>query len=238
MNGSSATPTDPLSAPTNAPISALEIESFVCGPLQTNSYLLFDAGAREAVIIDPSIQSDAVFARARQLQRDGITLTAIWNTHGHFDHIYDNAKWKSAFNAPILAHEGDAFFLENLPSQSIWFGLPAPEIAPIDQSINEGDTLRVGTFSCRVLFLPGHSPGSVAFYFEAQGVCISGDVLFAGSVGRTDLPGSSEADLAASLRQLFALPPQTQILSGHGEATTLQNESRGNALARQLMARD
>lgn len=229
MNGSSAS--------TFSAANPLQIEIFVSGPLQTNTFLLFDAASRALVVIDPSIQSDKAFERALNLQKEGISLQAIWNTHGHFDHIYDNARWKTAFDAPILAHQGDAFFLENLREQSLWFGLAAPEIAPIDQAIHEGDDLHVGAFGCRALFLPGHSPGSVAFYFESQDVCISGDVLFAGSVGRTDLPGSSEADLAASLRQLFALPPQTQILSGHGEATTLATESRDNALARQLMAR-
>lgn len=216
---------------------ALQIEIFVSAPLQTNTFLLWDENACQVVVIDPSIQSDAAFARAQELRARGIELKAIWNTHGHFDHIYDNARWKTEFGAPILAHQGDAFFLENLREQAIWFGLPAPEITLIDQSLGEGEILSVGNFSCRVLTLPGHSPGSVGFYFEALGLCVQGDVLFAGSVGRTDLPGCSERDLAASLQTLFALPPQTQILTGHGEATTLQREKQENEVARALMAR-
>ena len=224
----------------NAPSAAsesLQIEVFVSGPLQTNTFLLFDEKARQAVVIDPSIQSDAAFSRAQELCARGIVLSAIWNTHGHFDHIYDNARWKTEFAVPVLAHPDDAFFLENLSEQSIWFGLPAPEITSIDHLLSEGEILSVGSFSCRVLTLPGHSPGSVGFYFESLGVCIQGDVLFAGSVGRTDLFGCSERDLAASLQTLFALPPETRIYTGHGEATTIAREKLENQVARALMAR-
>ena len=225
------------SSPNLAVSQPLPVEVFISGPLQTNTFLVFDERAREAIVIDPSIQSDAAFARARELRARGILLQAIWNTHGHFDHIYDNARWKSEFTVPVLAHAADSFFVENLREQSLWFGLPAPEITAIDQVLNGGETLSVGNFACRVLTLPGHSPGSVGFYFESCGACIQGDVLFAGSVGRTDLPGCSESDLAASLHTLFALPPQTQIFTGHGEATTLERELRENLVARDLMRR-
>lgn len=225
------------SAPLAPAPGALHIEIFVCGPLQTNSFLLVDLQARQAVVVDPSIQSDAALARAQQLQKSGITFQAIWNTHGHFDHIYDNARWKNAFQIPVWAHPGDEFFLENLREQSLWFGLPAPETTAIDHFLSDGDGLSVGEFGCRVLFLPGHSPGSVGFYFAAQNLCIAGDVLFAGSVGRTDLPASNEGDLAASVRRLFTLPPQTQILIGHGESTTIEIEKRDNAVARALLSR-
>jgi len=229
MNSSSETP--------HFSPGALQIETFVSGPLQTNTLLLIDAQKRQCVVIDPSIQSDAALSRAQELQKGGIALQAIWNTHGHFDHIYDNARWKKVFGAPVWAHAGDEFFLENLREQAIWFGLPAPETTAIDHFLNDGDTLKVGEFACQVLFLPGHSPGSVGFYFEAQNLCIQGDVLFQGSVGRTDLPASNERDLAASVRRLFDLPPQTQILTGHGESTTIAVEKRDNAVARALLNR-
>ncbi len=227
MNGSS-------NSPATAP-NELQIEIFVSAPLQTNTFLLFDENAREAVVIDPAIQNDAAFTRAQELRARGIVLKQIWNTHGHFDHVYDNARWKTEFGAPILAHPGDAFFLENLREQAIWFDLPAPEITPTDRLLREGEILTIGDFSCRILELPGHSPGSVGFYFEALHLCVQGDVLFAGSVGRTDLPGCSERDLARSLQKLFALPPQTQILNGHGASTTLEAEKRENQVARALM---
>jgi glyoxylase-like metal-dependent hydrolase (beta-lactamase superfamily II) len=221
---------------TSSPSTSLQIETFVCGPLQTNAFLLLDRAAKTAVVIDPSIQSDAAFALAKTWRTQGITLEAIWNTHGHFDHIYDNARWKAEFGAPIYAHPADAFFIENLREQAIWFGLPAPQTASADFELQEGQILQIGSHSVQILFLPGHSPGSVGFYLPNQELCIGGDVLFAGSVGRTDLPGCSERDLAVSVRQLFALPPQTTIWPGHGPQTTVETEKRGNAVARQLLA--
>jgi hydroxyacylglutathione hydrolase len=225
------------SSPSFSTTDGLTIETFVCGPLQTNVYLLLDPVAREAVIIDPSIETGEPLQRAMEWRASGIRLTAIWNTHGHFDHVYDNARWKKEFGVPIYAHPADAFFLEHLREQSLWFGLPAPEITTADFEINVGSSLQVGAYHAQILDLPGHSPGSVGFYFEPSAVCISGDVLFAGSVGRTDLPACSEADLANSVRQLYALPPQTQILPGHGESTTVGDEMRTNPVARQLLAK-
>jgi hydroxyacylglutathione hydrolase len=215
----------------------LLIEGFVCGPLETNVYLVLDTATNEAVVIDPSIQTDEVLARAAQWRVQGVTFKAIWNTHGHFDHVYDNARWKSELGLPIYAHPADAFFLENLREQAIWFGLPAPEITAADFELSAGQTLQVGNTSVQVLEIPGHSPGSVGFYFASQDICISGDVLFAGSVGRTDLPGCSEAELATSLRELFALPDETQILCGHGETTTVRAEKRSNRVAADVLAR-
>lgn len=224
---------NPSSVPAPA---ALELHAFVCGPLQTNAYLLLDSAAREMTIVDPSVQSDAAFALAQSLRAQGVALAAIWNTHGHFDHVYDNARWKKEFGAPLLAHRGDEFFLEHLREQSLWFGLEAPEVALPDLWIEDGQTLRVGGYEAKVWELPGHSPGSVGFLFDD--FLIGGDVLFQGSVGRTDLPGASPSQLAASLRRLWTLPPQTRVLTGHGDATTIGQEKQSNAVARQLLAQN
>ncbi|RYZ80534.1 MAG: MBL fold metallo-hydrolase, partial [Proteobacteria bacterium] len=169
----------------------LHVESYVCGPLQTNLYLLLDPVAKEAVVVDPSIETDEALQRAMEWRANGIRITAIWNTHGHFDHVYDNARWKAEFGVPIYAHPADSFFLEQLKEQSIWFGLPAPEVVKADFDIQAGTPLSVGGVPAQILELPGHSPGSVGFYFESQSLVVGGDVLFAGSVGRTDLPGCS-----------------------------------------------
>ncbi len=205
-----------------------------CGPLATNAFLLHETVSNNFVIIDPAIGADKLFERARQLVADGAQFEAIWNTHGHFDHIYDNAKWKSQFNAPIFAHRADGFFLENLHKQAQWFGLPAPEIAPLDVELHEGDVLRIGDERALVWELPGHSPGSVAFGFES--FCVVGDVLFQNSVGRTDLPGGDALTLARSIERLWTLPDTTHILPGHGESTTIGAEKQGNEVARQLLA--
>lgn len=203
-----------------------------CGPLQTNAYLLWQGV--EAVIVDPAIGADDLLQKMRDLRAQGVALTAIWNTHGHFDHVYDNARWKAEFGAPIFCHPADAFFLEHLREQALWFGLPAPEIALPDHTLFEGQTLRVGDTQVSVLKLFGHSPGSVGFAWDDT--LISGDVIFRDSYGRTDLPGADAAQLAASLRRVWELPPQTQILPGHGEATTVARERQSNLAAQQLMA--
>jgi hydroxyacylglutathione hydrolase len=211
---------------------SFSIETFVVGPMPNNLYLLLDHGVREVVVVDPSIGSDAARAHVRELQNDDYRLAAIWNTHGHFDHVYDNAAWKAEFGAPILMHHGDAFFLERLREQSLFFGMAPPEVVPADAPIEIGDTLRVGNHAARVLHTPGHSPGSVSFLFPEHGAIISGDVLFQNSVGRTDLPGCSVEQLNDSLRTLCALPPETRVLPGHYGETTVGAEIAQNPYVR------
>ena len=210
----------------------LNIETFVVGPLPNNLYLLHDDEAGEAVVIDPSIGSDAAMQRMKSLQSSGVLLSAIWNTHGHFDHIYDNALWQQEFAAPLVMHAADNFLLERLAQQSLWFGMAPPERAVPDATLEDGQTVYVGNHVARVIHLPGHSPGSVGFFFENEGICISGDVLFRGSVGRTDLPGCSPDELQISLRKLAALPAATRILSGHGDETTIEHELAHNPYLR------
>jgi glyoxylase-like metal-dependent hydrolase (beta-lactamase superfamily II) len=204
---------------------SLLIETFVVGPFPNNLYLLTDTVSRQSVVIDPSIESDAAITR---VQENGSALQAIWNTHGHLDHIYDNALWKERFDVPIWMHEADTFFLEHLREQAIWLGLaPGNPVAP-DHHFHAGQTVSIGEHSAQLLHTPGHSPGSVSLYFAGQNVLFGGDVLFQGSVGRTDLPGCDAAQLQNSLRALMQLPPQTRVLPGHGEETTLGEELRSN----------
>ena len=233
----------------------VQIFTRTCGPLATNAYLCHETAANAVVVIDPAIGADELFERARQLVADGARFEGIWNTHGHFDHIYDNARWKAEFRAPIYAHPADDFFLEHLREQSLWFGLEAPEIVPTDVALSEGDTVPLGSESALVECYPGHSPGSVAFLlsnaasssnnpaqssrevvFRPRDVVLVGDVLFQGSVGRTDLPGGDARVLANSLERLFHLPDATRILPGHGPETTIGQEKADNEVARQLLA--
>jgi len=209
----------------------LRIQTFVAGPLDNNIYLLHDDNARQSVLIDPSIASDAALAAAQAVPN---VLAAIWNTHGHFDHIYDNARWKDAFDVPLWAYPGDEYFLEHLAEMALWFGLPAPRTAQPDALFHTDDEVRVGSHIARVLHTPGHSPGSVSFYFEADAVCVSGDVIFRGSAGRTDLPLCSREELNDSLARLAGLPSATRLLPGHGGATTVGAELADNPFVRHL----
>lgn len=212
---------------------SLKISCQNCPPLQTNAYLLHETDSNTLVIVDPATGADELFAHSQNLVAQGARLAAIWNTHGHFDHVYDNARWKAEFGAPIYAHPADAFFLEHLREQSVWFGMPAPNVVSSDVELHEGDVLTIGDVAANVWHLPGHSPGSVAFGFSD--FWIVGDVLFQGSVGRYDLPGSDARALARSVERLWTLPDTTGILSGHGDDTTIGEEKRHNTVALQLM---
>ena len=212
----------------------LQVETFVVGPMTNNLYLLRDDVAREAVLIDPSIESDAALARMRALSEAGTRLTAIWNTHGHFDHIHDTARWREAYDVPILMHHDDEYWVQRLRDQALWMGFAPPTTAPPTQWLNGGETLMVGSHRARVLHTPGHSPGSVSYIFDDKGLCISGDVVFAGSVGRTDLPRCSPPQLQQSLARLMALPGATRILPGHYEPTTVRQELQHNPFCQQL----
>ncbi len=215
-------------------IGALRIESWVCGPLATNAFLLSDSSALQMLLVDPAIESHEAFARAQELQAQGLGLGAIWNTHGHFDHVYDNARWKAAFPSQLWLHSEDAFLLDFLREQSLWFGLSAPEEAQPDRDWKGLSRTEFAGRQVQVLATPGHSPGSVSFYFSGEKMLLCGDVLFKGSVGRTDLPGSDAATLKASLQVLAALPPETLVLCGHGPSTTIGDELQHNPFLQEL----
>ncbi len=196
--------------------------------MANNIYLVIDREAGQFVVIDPSIESSPVLQRAHELEASGLRLQAIWNTHGHFDHIFDNHLWKTAFNVPLLMHDADLFFVERLREQAMWFGFEPPEQVIPDQFLQDGQTLRLGRHEAQVLHTPGHSPGSVSFYFAESEFCVSGDVIFPGGAGRVDLPGASATQLEASLRLLTSLPGQTRLLPGHFDATTVGHEKLSN----------
>lgn len=213
----------------------LVVETFSVGPMDNNLYLLLDPSAKRGVIIDPSLASETALQRVRELQNKGILFDAIWNTHGHFDHIYENAHWKAALEIPLWMHRADEFLRSRLREQSLWFGFaPIEGVAP-DHFFEPETDVFVGRERAEILHVPGHSPGSVAFYFPDSALCVSGDVLFAGSIGRTDLPGAAPAELQISLKTLLALPPQTQILPGHGPSTTVAQEIQTNPFCREIL---
>lgn len=204
------------------------LESLEVGPIMANCYILGCEETKEAAVIDPGGDPERIL---QILNRLGLTVKLIINTHGHFDHVGANKQLKSATGAPILIHEGDAPMLSHLRSSAASFGLSVEDSPTADQMPADGDTLTFGRITLKVIHVPGHSPGGIAL--QAEDSVFVGDTLFSGSIGRTDLPGGNFDDLIASVRtKLFTLPDDTQVLCGHGPATSIGREKRYNPFFR------
>ena len=185
-----------------------------------NSYVVTDGG--EAIVVDPGEASPTLLEAL-----DGHGVKAIVNTHCHCDHCGGNAALVKNTGAPLLCHEGDLELLRNVETQGLMFGCPFPPSPDPDRFLTEGDTITVGGVALRVLHTPGHSPGHIVL--AGDGFVICGDVLFAGSIGRTDLPGGDHATLLNSIRdKLLPLPDETVVYSGHGPTTTIGAERGAN----------
>ena len=194
------------------------------GPLQVNCFILGCPATRKAAVIDPGDDFEKI---QQALARHQLEVELILNTHGHFDHIGANAAMKEAYDAPLLIHPGDLPLLGLASAQAAAYGLSATNSPAPDRELKDGDRLRFGEQTLEVLHTPGHSPGGVCFYSE--GLLVSGDTLFAGSIGRTDLPGGNHQQLLQSIAdKLSGLPPQTRVLPGHGPLTTIEHELEYN----------
>jgi glyoxylase-like metal-dependent hydrolase (beta-lactamase superfamily II) len=208
----------------------LEIGAF--GPWQTNAYLVWDGGSPDALVLDPGM--GAAPALMERVAANGLRLQVIGNSHGHVDHIFDNAALKRESGAPLAIHPDDAYRLDG--SNTYGFSV---EASVAEQELRDGEQLRIGDLVFDVLHTPGHTEGSVCLYEERRALLLSGDVLFAGSYGRTDLPGGSDAAMVASLSRLLEqIPPSVRVLPGHGTETTIGREAhwmRRIALAGRLL---
>ncbi|NQU12281.1 MBL fold metallo-hydrolase [bacterium] len=202
------------------------IETFTAGPAETNGYLVADRPGGSALVIDAPLGTAA--AMVRQATDWGAALAVLVNTHGHWDHVLDNAALLQPTRVRFGIHRDSAALL-TLP-QPRWFGLDLemPACAP-DFFLEEGTPLTVGTLQFEVLECPGHCPGSVALYARAAGVVFTGDVLFAGTVGRTDLPGGDPDTLHNSIiAKLLPLGDDVRVYAGHGSPTTIGAERQHN----------
>jgi glyoxylase-like metal-dependent hydrolase (beta-lactamase superfamily II) len=195
------------------------------GFTQTNCYIVGCESTREGVVIDPGGHSEHIL---RAIDDAGLTIRYVFNTHCHFDHMQANADLVSATGASLALHPLELPLLQADGGAAL-FGLPAVPSPMPDVELADGQLLEVGTLCFKVLHTPGHSPGSVTFYLEAEGVAFDGDVLFPGGVGRTDLPGGDWDTLVHSIRDvLFNLPDETILYPGHMHHTTVGQEKSSN----------
>jgi hydroxyacylglutathione hydrolase len=205
---------------------ALLCETITNGPFMENCFIAADAEQGKAILIDPGDEEERIVETVRRLK---LEVQAIVCTHAHIDHVGAVAPLQRRLGAPFYLHPADAAWLEHLPSQARMFGLPGPEVPRVDHELEPGSEIAVGRLRAQVRFTPGHSAGGCCLYFAEPKVVFVGDTLFAGSIGRTDLPGGSLPQLLASIRaELLVLDDDVVAYSGHGPATTIGEERRDN----------
>jgi glyoxylase-like metal-dependent hydrolase (beta-lactamase superfamily II) len=208
----------------------MTIKTFTFNPIQENTYLIYDE-TNEAVVIDAGCVSDIEKRILKNyIETNELILKHVWNTHLHFDHQFGNKFLYTTYGIKPEAGKEDEYLLEDMPAHVRSFGLDYKEEAqPLGGYITDGQTLTFGNTTFTAFHVPGHSPGSLAFYAEKEGVLLAGDVLFRGSIGRTDLPGGDYATLINSItKKLLTLPDSTIVYCGHGPTTTIGYEKKNN----------
>ena len=201
-------------------------EVFPVGPLQCNCSVIGDEASREAIVIDPGDDIEIILD---VLQKHGLRVTQIIVTHAHIDHVGGAVKLKKLTNAPILLNENDDQLLRMLDVQASWLGMRDPGPVDVDETPGDGHKIRWGTLEATVIHTPGHTQGSICLLISREKTLISGDTLFQGSIGRTDLPGGSYEKIIRSIHQkLLVLPGDTIVIPGHGPTTTIEEERERN----------
>jgi hydroxyacylglutathione hydrolase len=196
------------------------------GALQCNCSILGDEASGEAIVVDPGDEIPRILAI---LERHKLTVKQILITHAHIDHIAGAARLKQLTGAPILYNPRDLPLVKMMDVQAGWLGMPTPEVHPPDDTLEDGRIIAITGLSGNILHTPGHTQGSVCLYLPTQQLLLAGDTLFAGSVGRTDLPGGDGQMLIRSIHdKLLPLPDETIVVSGHGPKTTIGEERESN----------
>lgn len=189
----------------------MKIHTVVVGPIRTNCYLIEDKASKKTIILDPGDEAEKIL---NEIKKNKLEPIYIVNTHGHFDHVTGNPKLKAKLNIPILAHPLDA-------------QITAATISlPVDRLLAEGDLVKAGKLTFTVIHTPGHTPGGICLYSQEEKILFSGDTLFYGTYGRTDLPYSSEEEMQKSLKKLLQLPSETKVYPGHDRPTTIGQEKQ------------
>ena len=201
-------------------------ERLEVGPLGANCFILGCEDTREGVIIDAGSNADGIIAAVERL---GINVAPIISTHGHFDHVGANKAVRDHFEANLLIHQADVPMLERAKNTALAYGLPSEDSPPPDVFLADGMEITFGKHIMKVLHTPGHTQGGCCLYLENEKMVITGDTLFADSIGRTDLPGGSHEQLLESVRnKLFTLPDDVMVFPGHGPETYIRHEKRFN----------
>jgi glyoxylase-like metal-dependent hydrolase (beta-lactamase superfamily II) len=213
----------------------LTVQAFTFNPVQENTYVLYnEKGA--CCIIDPGCYfASEEKALTDFIEQNGLTPTLLLNTHCHLDHIFGNRFVAKRFGLKLHLHPKEKQVLDRGPASGQAWGLPFDNYDGELVFLNEGDTIRIGEDELHVLFTPGHSPGSISFYDKEAKFVIAGDVLFQGSVGRTDLPGGDFSVLEESIKtKLYTLPEDVIVYPGHGESTTIGDEMKTNPFVKMI----
>jgi hydroxyacylglutathione hydrolase len=202
------------------------LETFPVGILRCNCTILGDETTHEAIVVDPGENVPEILTR---LAAHKLTLKQIIITHGHIDHVGGSVRLKRVTGAPIFLNQHDLPQLAMMEVQAGWLGVQTPEVAPPDASADDGQKIGLPNLRGEVVHTPGHTEGSICLYFAAQELLIAGDTLFAGAIGRTDLPGGDERKIIRSIHErLLTLPDPVMVIPGHGEKTTIATERETN----------
>jgi hydroxyacylglutathione hydrolase len=202
------------------------LEMLTVGPFQENCYVIGDEEIGEGAIVDPGDEAARI---ALAVEQTGLAISEILITHAHIDHVGAVAALVEEYACPVLMHAEAEPMLQQLPTQAMMMGLRFGKVPKVDRRIEDEEVLEVGGLRLKALYTPGHAPGHLAFYAESERLVFSGDALFAGSVGRTDLFGGDTEVLMRNIKErLMRLPDQTRVLSGHGPATTIGDERAHN----------
>lgn len=207
----------------------IKIEKFVVNPLQENTFVVSDeTGA--CIFVDPGFYYEEEHTEVKEYVEDNnLKPVKIVNTHCHFDHIMGVEFLRKEYGIPFHAHAEDAYWIEKAEEQGEMFAINMKKVAPTDYHFSEKETVKFGNTEFKIIHIPGHSPGHVVFYNEKNSLLIAGDVLFYGSIGRTDLPGGNYNELISGIKnKLFPLPDETKVYCGHGQETTIGFEKSSN----------
>jgi hydroxyacylglutathione hydrolase len=207
----------------------MEIQSFVFNPVQENTYVIWDETG-ECAIVDAGCFNQKEFEKLDSfIKSNDLKPVKLINTHGHFDHIFGIEQCRTGYNLKWEAHYGDNSWIEGAKEKAAMFGIPIQPVNLPEIELNDGDLVRFGNIILKVIYVPGHSVGSICFYDEESKILITGDVLFNGSIGRSDLPGGNYETLIEGIKsKLMILPSDVDVFPGHGPATTIGDENVRN----------